>query len=161
MTTAPAPTPRLTGDFDFLVGSWAITNRRLHDPLSGSDRWYETPADAHSRTHFNGAVSIDEMFFPLLGFSGMSIRLYEPATNEWTIYWVNSQTGTMQAPVRGSWSGGVLEAFGDDEFGGRPIRARYRWSEISETSATWEQAFSADGGENWETNWVMHWTRIP
>jgi hypothetical protein len=27
-------------------------------------------------------------------------------------------------------------------------------------SPRWEQAFSADGGANWETNWIMNFTRV-
>ena len=34
------------------------------------------------------------------------------------------------------------------------------WSEITENSCRWEQAFSPDGGEGWEVNWVMESTRI-
>ena len=41
----------------------------------------------------------------------------------------------------------------------KPVRASYRWSEVTESSARWEQAFSADDGQTWETNWVMEWTR--
>jgi hypothetical protein len=36
----------------------------------------------------------------------------------------------------------------------------YIWSEITPTSARWEQAFSPDMGEAWETNWIMESTRI-
>jgi hypothetical protein len=36
---------------------------------------------------------------------------------------------------------------------------RYVWSEITPTSALWEQAFSADGEKTWETNWTMAHTR--
>jgi hypothetical protein len=37
---------------------------------------------------------------------------------------------------------------------------RYRWSDISATTARWEQAFSTDKGETWETNWIMRSTRV-
>ena len=48
---------------------------------------------------------------------------------------------------------------GDDEDAGRPIRIRFIWSKITSSSAQWEQAFSLDGGQTWETNWIMEMTR--
>ena len=48
---------------------------------------------------------------------------------------------------------------GDDELDGKPIRVVFRWTDITPTSARWEQAFSADGGKTWETNWRMTMTR--
>jgi hypothetical protein len=48
---------------------------------------------------------------------------------------------------------------GDGIHGGKPIRAHYIWSDSTDTSARWEQEFSADGGRTWESDWVMEFTR--
>jgi hypothetical protein len=152
--------PRQTTDFDFLVGDWEVHNRRLRAPLSGSNEWYESAAIASSTTLHNGSISVDEMLYPDEGFAGTSIRVYIPADESWTIYWVNSRTGYLQAPVSGRWNPDrTFEAQGPDEFEGRPILATYRWHQITDRSATWEQSFSADEGATWEVNWVMTWTR--
>jgi hypothetical protein len=37
---------------------------------------------------------------------------------------------------------------------------RFVWSGITDTAARWEQAFSADEGRTWETNWIMTMTRL-
>lgn len=151
--------PRVTG-FDFLVGDWTVRNLRLRKPLSGGSDWYETTATATSRTLHNGAISIDEMWFAEAGFAGSSIRLYDRATAQWTIHWVNSQTGTLQPPVTGQWREGEFTAEGPDVFHGCEIMARYLWTAITPESATWEQAFSLDTGHTWEWNWIMHWQRM-
>ena len=41
----------------------------------------------------------------------------------------------------------------------KEIKARFVWSDISDRSAHWEQAFSTDGGGTWVTNWTMDMTR--
>ena len=43
---------------------------------------------------------------------------------------------------------------------GRDIRIRFIWSRIANDSARWEQAFSTDDGNSWETNWYMDFTRL-
>jgi hypothetical protein len=151
--------PKLSSDFDFLVGQWSVTHRCLKTLLNGSDEWSEFPGIAASRTHFSGAVSIDEFDFPGRGNRGLAIRLRDPQTGVWSIYWVDSRDGRLQPPVHGTFDAGIGTFYGDDEHDGRAIRVRYIWSDVTEQSARWQQAFSADAGRTWETNWVMHFTR--
>jgi hypothetical protein len=158
-TVGSGSLPKPTGDFDFLVGPFDVVNRRLMKPLTGDDTWEEFSATAIARTYFNGSVSVDEMCFPTKGFFGMSLRLFDPVAREWTVYWVNSQTGKLQQPVRGRWAGGISLLFGDDEHGSIPVRASYRWSDVMGQTAHWEQGFSVDSGRTWETNWTMDWSR--
>ncbi len=47
----------------------------------------------------------------------------------------------------------------DETFEGKPIQVRGIFTPITPTSMQWEQAFSPDGGQTWETNWVMRYTR--
>ena len=61
--------------------------------------------------------------------------------------------------MRGRFEDGVGTFYGEDVFEGRPIRVRFLWSDITPVSARWAQAFSPDGGETWETNWIMDFTR--
>jgi len=152
-----------THDFDFLVGTWEAAGRRLTEILAGSTEWDEFPATAVARVFFDGAGSFDLVDFPTKGWSGISLRLFDPETEKWTIYWANSRTGRLQPPVTGRFVDSRGEFYGDDTHDGTPdgtpVRARYVWSEITPTSARWEQAFSPDGGQSWETNWVMELTR--
>lgn len=155
-TNTPA---KLTSDFDFLNGCFDVVHRQLKKPLTGSDEWHEYVGTCNARTHVDGAVSLDEMTFPAQGSYGMSLRLFDPVEKDWTIYWVNSKTGRIQPPVRGRWDGDSCWLVGEDEHEGRPILASYSWSDITEQTAKWQQAYSVDSGETWETNWVMDFTR--
>lgn len=148
-------------DFDFLVGNWRTTQRKMVKPLSGSDEWETATGTVVNHRMFDGAANVDELDLPVFGFKGISLRLLDPATQEWSIYWVNSRNGKLALPpVVGRFDEhGVGEFFSDEEWEGRQIRVRYRWSDITETSAHWEQAFSTDEGETWETNWTADFTR--
>ena len=146
--------------FDFLVGDWKVRHRRLRNPLTGSSAWYELEGTACSQVLFDGAISIDEMLFPTFRNRGLSLRLRNPVDDTWTIYWVNSTDNRLEPPVVGRWDqNGEFTAQGPDEYAGGPILASYHWSDITKNAAQWEQAFSIDDGDNWEQNWVMHWTR--
>ena len=151
-------------DFDFLVGEWQTTQRKMVKPLSGSDEWETATGTVVNYRMFDGifyAALLDELDLPVFGFKGISLRLLDPATQEWSIYWVNSRNGKLALPpVVGRFDEhGVGEFFSDEEWEGRTIRVRYRWSDITETSAHWEQAFSTDEGKTWETNWQADFTR--
>ncbi len=148
-------------DFDFLVGSWDVHNRRLVERLAGSEEWDEFPATMRSVGAFDGKANFDETVFPTKGFSGLTLRVIDPTTSQWSLYWVSSCRGVPEPPVVGTFTDGRGEFFGDDTHDGRPIRVRFIWSEITGASARWEQAFSVDDERTWETNWIMEFTRQP
>jgi hypothetical protein len=149
------------GDFDFLVGSWDVRHRRLRQWLAGCEDWDEFGSTTEGWSLFGGAANVDEISVPERGFTGLSLRLLDPAQGQWTIYWASSRDGRLQPPVTGRFSGGVGVFHGDDVYEGRPVRVRYTWSGITPASARWEQAFSADREQTWEANWIMEFTRRP
>lgn len=59
----------------------------------------------------------------------------------------------------GEFRDGRGEFYDQETFQGRSIYVRFIWSGMTSTSCRWEQAFSADGGRTWETNWIMEFTR--
>lgn len=147
-------------DFNFLVGSWHVENRRLTERLAGSDEWEGFPATSTCIPVFGGGANFDEIHFPTKGFTGLTLRLYDPHRHEWSLYWANSRDGILQPPVVGRFTDGRGEFYGDDVHDGTPIRVRYIWSDIASSSARWDQAFSTDGEKTWETNWIMRFTRM-
>ena len=149
-------------DFDFLMGSWHVRCRRLRHPLRVSEEWYEFEGTSHNRALWDGAANVEEVDFasPLGRIRGMAVRVYDPATRMWSIYWGTSTAGLNVDPNVGSFDeSGAGEFFSDELFEGTPIVSRYRWTHDGPNAARWEQAFSADGGMTWQINWIMDFTR--
>ena len=142
-------------DFDFYVGTWQIHNRRLRKPLTGSDEWYEFEATSVARMVLDGTANFDEFDAPSEGIHGLTLRVFDPSRDEWLLYWASSRGGPLGVPQVGRMEGDRGEFYADDVYEGRPLRIVYIWSEITPSSARWEQAFSPDAGETWETNWIM------
>jgi hypothetical protein len=94
-------------------------------------------------------------------YHGASIRAYDPKTQRWSIWWLDSRfPGAIDTPVVGGFDEcGVGSFYADETFEGRPIKVRFLWTNITPASRQWEQAFSEDGGRTWETNWIMWFTR--
>ena len=148
-------------DFDFLLGRWTVRNRRLVERLAGSDEWDEFDAKAAARP-LPGGLGNEDVFCSDYGggFVGMSFRFFDPETEQWFIYWADTRRpGLLDPPVVGSFDGDLGTFEGDDTHDGRPVRVRFVWSRVASESPRWEQAFSTDGGETWETNWIMDFTR--
>ena len=149
-------------DFDFLFGSWKIRNRRLRERLKGCDEWDEFEADQTARPILGGMGNVDEFQTTLQGrdLKGVTLRTFNPATREWSLYWVDNWQGILQPAPVGRFIDGRGEFYADDTFEGRPIKVRFLWSGITRDAAHWEQAFSEDEGKTWETNWTMAFTRV-
>jgi hypothetical protein len=148
-------------DFDFLPGRWHIRNERLVKRLQGCTEWETFEAAYRAQLLPGGLGNMDEFVtdhWP--GFVGMSLRLYNPHTRQWSIYWATNQKGVLEPPVTGSFSDGVGIFEGHGELDGRPIVVRYTWSNVTKTGVRWEQDFSPDGGQTWEKNWIMTMTRV-
>ena len=50
--------------------------------------------------------------------------------------------------------------YGDDEHNGKPVKVRFLWTPEDSNHARWEQAYSDDAGQTWETNWTMEFSRV-
>jgi len=150
-------------DFDFFMGRWKMHNRRLRERLKGSTVWDEFDGTVVARPIWGGKANVDEYeaVGPSGRIQGMTVRLFNRRSQQWSLYWANRDNGTLDTPMIGSFQDGRGEFYDQELFEGRSIYVRYLWSDITPTSCRWEQAFSADGGKSWETNWIMEFTRAP
>ena len=150
-------------NFNFLVGTWTSQQRRLRTVLAGgagADDWYEFTGNLRCWNLLDGAMNVDEVFFPELDMGGVTLRVYDAQADSWSLYWASGRTGLSLPPVVGRFGEDGTGVFtSPDVYEGRDILCRYRWSEITATSARWDQAFSTDDGRTWETNWVAEFHR--
>jgi hypothetical protein len=149
-------------DFDFEIGTWRTRLRRLARPLSGSTTWVEYQGTSVIRTVWDGRANLVELDVegPSGRIEGLSLRLYHPEARQWSLHFAGSRDGTLSPPVFGEFRDGRGEFYGQDWLNGRAILVRFVISEITPTSARFEQAFSDDGGKTWEVNWIAIDTRV-
>ncbi|HEY6620372.1 MAG TPA: hypothetical protein VIY68_12560 [Steroidobacteraceae bacterium] len=151
-------------DFDFLIGNWKAHVRVLPDRLTGSTTWVEYDGISNHKKLLDSNANFEEFDAYSAQLKkrnkGQTLRLYNPATHQWSIYLVDVDKGTLDLPpVIGQFTGSRGEFYIQDTNKGRAIYVRYVWLNISPKSARMEQSWSADGGKTWEVNWICELSR--
>jgi hypothetical protein len=149
-------------DFAFEIGTWKIHLARLVHPLTGSHTWVEFDGTSVTRNVWEGRADIEqfETDGPTGNIEGLTLRLYNPQSRQWRLYWANSKDGILGQPMIGEFKNGRGEFFDQETFNGRAILVRYIWSGITPNAAHFEQSYSDDGGKSWEVNWITDQTRV-
>jgi hypothetical protein len=162
----PANLPQRDGshDFDFLIGDWKAHVRRLPDRLNNSNAWVEYDGISNHKKLLDSNANFEEFDVTStdkkLHIKAQTLRLYNPASRQWSIYLVDLDNGTLGLPpVVGGFTGNRGEFFDQEEYKGRAILVRYMWLNTSPKSARMEQSFSPDGGKTWEVNWICELSR--
>jgi hypothetical protein len=148
-------------DFDFEIGVWKTHISRLVHPLTGSTTWVEYEGSTVVRNVWNGQANLVELEVegPAGRIEGLSLRLYNPQTHQWSLNFSNSNSGSLSQPTIGEFKNGRGEFFDQETLNGRAILVRFVVSDIAPSSCHFEQAFSDDGGKTWEVNWIANDTR--
>jgi hypothetical protein len=145
--------------FDFEVGEWRV-HHRIKRPTG---EWYEFEGTCSMRPLMAGAANVEEHVFarPTGTTYGVAVRAYDAEKKHWSIWWVDSRyMSLMGEPAIGRFENGVGNFYSDyTDPRGKTVRGRLTWSQITPTSARWEQSSSSDGGRTWEPNWIMEFKR--
>jgi hypothetical protein len=141
-------------DFDWEIGEWTTRLSRLQRPLSGSSTWVEYEGVTVVRPVLGRSANLVELKVegPAGRIEGLSLRLYDPGARQWSLNFAGG--GVLTPPVYGEFRDGRGVFYGQDTLGGRAILVRFIISDVTVKSARFEQAFSDDGGINWEVNWI-------
>jgi hypothetical protein len=146
-------------DFDFLVGTWKMYHRRLNKRLENCKDWTEFESTDSNYKILSGTADMDVLSTTQLPglegklFEGVTLRLFDPKTRLWRLYWVASNVGVLDPPVVGSFENNVGHFFAKDTFNGKNIIMVFRWDVRDKEHPVWSQAFSPDNGKTWEWNW--------
>jgi hypothetical protein len=149
-------------DFDFLLGSWVIHNRRRTNPFAppSEGTWEEFLAFSTSAKQLDGRARVEQYEATLPSGQqvlGLTIRAFDPTTEQWSIVWLDTRNPPDFRPLVGHFEQevGRFDQVIDSPINGKPVHVRFTWDQVTANSARWQQAFSFDGGTSWETNWIM------
>lgn len=154
---AAAPT-----DFDFIIGDWQVQHRRLNSRLTGCTDWTEFRGLSSTHKILGGFGNVEDniLQFPEGDVRAAALRSFKRETGKWAIWWLDGRSPhQLDTPVIGGFTGDTGEFFANDTLRGMPIKVRFVWRTNPGGKPSWEQAFSADAGATWETNWTMEFSR--
>ena len=149
-------------DFDWEIGTWKTHLRRLQRPLSGSTTWVEYEGTTVVSKVLDGRANLVELKVngPAGRLEGLSLRLYNPQSRQWSLNFANITTGTLSPATIGEFKDGRGEFYNQETYNGRAILVRFVIIKITQDQYRFEQSFSDDGGKTWELNWIAVDTRV-
>jgi hypothetical protein len=147
-------------DFDYLEGNWNIRNRTLKEQLTGSHQWEEFDATQEFRLILLGLGNFDIFRTEFDGkpFEGLTVRLFDPQTRLWTIYWADSNAVKLDGGKVGSFDGDEGDFFGREVVAGKDVIVHFHWDKRNPKTPIYSRAFSADAGATWEWNWYSNFS---
>lgn len=150
-------------DFDWEIGTWTTKVKVRRNPLSGTAAdWAEYEGTSVVKPLLDGRANFVELSVagPKGKIEGGSLRLYNPTARQWSLNYASARGGVLTAPVFGGFDGKRRGTFyGQDVMEGRTILVRFIVTQVSPREARFEQAYSTDGGQTWEDNWIAVDTR--
>lgn len=148
-------------DFDFLIGRWNLAHRKLKTRLNNCQEWETFTSIVEDYKGLEGLGNFDIGWATFDGkpWEGRTIRIFNPSTKLWSLYWVDSGRAVMDPPVVGSFKNNIGWFYGKDVYNGIPIIMVFKWDKTNPEAPVWSQAFSTDNGKTWEWNWYNTSTR--
>lgn len=152
-------------DFDFWIGDWTVRQRIL-----GADgRWLEmdattsvsrTPANCLITENWAGQVQFfwEGMVAPEQIW-GYSVRVFDPSTAQWSIYWMDSRAPRFGTPHVGRFRVGRGEFFRRVDAADGVRLDRIVFSTTRPGIVDWELAVSSNDGSTWTQIWTMEMSR--
>lgn len=136
-------------DFDFLVGYHKVHHKKLKSRLNKCSEWIEFEGTQEMKKLLTGIVNVENHSMTIAEaepVEGMALRLFNPATKLWSIYWADNIHGRLDTPVIGSFENNFGHFFTKDTFNGKNILIGFQWDIKDKDNPVWSQAFSDNNG---------------
>ena len=103
-------------DFDFEFGTWKTHLKRLLRPLTGSTTRVEYEGTTTATKVWGGRANRVELVVdgPTGHFEGLSLRLYNPETRQWSLNFSGLGSGAMSPPAVGRFKDGRGEFYNEE-----------------------------------------------
>lgn len=149
-------------DFDFLQGHHSVYHRKLKERLSGCTEWIDIEGLKMTEKILGGIGNVEKHYFNQpegKPFEVVALRLFNPSTRLWSVYWADSHSGTLDPPLQGSFDGNLGVFFGIDYHLGEEVLVQFQYDRTNRKEPIWGQAFSNDQGVTSEWNWFMFYKK--
>ena len=149
-------------DFDYFFGSWTVQHRRLKVRFAKSNDWETYEGATTCIPLLGGIANLNDSITHRDGksYRTLGLRAYDAKAGTWADWSLDGRDPSqIDPPGVGRFVNGVGQFVTDETIDGQPLKVRGQFSSLSPKVAQWDQAFSADSGKTWETNYVMRYTR--
>lgn len=148
-------------DFDFNMGPWKTQIRAVMSPLASPAAWSNLQGTHSVYRVWDDWADIGQLEVdgPQGHIEDLALRLYDRKTREWRVYFANSESGTLLAPMIGDFKDGVGTFIGLEDEDGKTVLMRNVWSGITAKACRQDWSISVDGGKTWAPTWISNDTR--
>jgi hypothetical protein len=129
--------------FGRFVGVWQVDNRSV---IESTAEWFESRFRWVFAWILDGRGVQDVIVGANGRASGTTLRIFDPSLDAWRVYWFGVAGGDY-CDLRAVADGPNAILLNGVQTDGRLIR--WRFSDITADSFTWEGRVSNDGGESW------------
>jgi hypothetical protein len=147
-------------DFEGLLGRWSFHLKVRLKP--GSTQWIDYTGPGECTPLWHGRAQLDTINLegPTKHIEGLTVRLFNPKTHEWRLYWANSRDGLVVVPQIGQFEAAHGEFYAQNQDGDdKTFLNKFDWSAMM-SKPHFEQSSSYDGGKSWEISWISDQTRV-
>lgn len=148
--------------FDWQFGSWKIHMSRLLHPLSDAPTRAELDGSVVVSKIWNGRANLAEIVAsgPTSHIEILALRLYLPASHQWTLSFAGSDGGSLSAPMYGAFRNGRGVFYDQETYAGKAVWDQFVFFRMNANFARDEEALSEDGGKTWITTFRTTHTRV-